>query len=421
MTRVLETAATTNLVTGFDAYRARRDFPILRQRVHERPLVYLDNGATSQKPQIVIDALERYYREDNANVHRGVHTLSERATQAYEAARDTARDFLGAGDRREIVFVRGTTEAVNLVAQSFARPRLSAGDEILITEMEHHSNIVPWQIVAQQTGAKLKVVPFNDDGELILEQYLRLLNARTRIVSLVHLSNSLGTINPVREMIEAAHAHQIPVMLDGAQAAPHLAIDVRALDCDFYAFSGHKVYGPTGIGVLFAKGELLEAMEPYQGGGDMIRRVTFEETLYNELPYKFEAGTPNISGAVGLGAALRYLDDLGLEAIARHEDEVLAYATGALQALPGVRSIGTAAHKAAILSFLLECAHAHDIGTILDTQGIAVRAGHHCTMPVMQHYGIPGTARASFALYNTKEDVDALVAGLAKVREVFER
>jgi cysteine desulfurase/selenocysteine lyase len=287
--------------------------------------------------------------------------------------------------------------------------------------MEHHSNIVPWQLVAQQTGAKLKVAPFNDNGELVLEQYYRLLNPRTRIISIVHLSNSLGTINPVREMIEAAHAQQIPVMLDGAQAVPHLGVDVRALDCDFYAFSGHKVYGPTGIGVLFAKGELLEAMEPYQGGGDMIRRVTFDETLYNELPYKFEAGTPNISGAIGLGAALRYLGELGLDAVARHENEVLAYATAALRSVPGLRIIGTAEQKGGILSFLLEGAHAHDIGTILDTQGIAVRAGHHCTMPVMQHYGIPGTARASFALYNTKEDVDALVAGLAKVREVFEQ
>ena len=421
MSSVLETAATRNVVTQFNAYRARRDFPILRQQVHERPLVYLDNGATSQKPQVVIEATDHFYREENANVHRGVHTLSERATQAYELARDIARDFIGASDRREIVFVRGTTEAVNLVAQSFSRPRLAADDEIVITEMEHHSNIVPWQLVAQQTGAKLKVVPFNEAGELVLDEYHRLLGPRTRIVSIVHLSNSLGTINPVREMIAAAHARQIPVMLDGAQAVPHLNVDVKALDCDFYAFSGHKVYGPTGIGVLFAKREHLESMQPYQGGGDMIRRVTFDETLFNELPYKFEAGTPNISGAIGLGAALKYLRGFDLDAVAQHENELLAYATAALSEIPGLRIIGTAKRKAGIVSFLLECAHAHDDGTILDTQGVAIRAGHHCTMPVMQHYGISGTARASFALYNTKEDADALVAGLAKVREVFER
>lgn len=405
----------------FDVNRIRKDFPILQQAVHNKPLVYLDNGATSQKPQAVIDAIEHYYKQDNANVHRGVHSLSERATQGYEQARETARRFLNAAHHREIIFVRGTTEAVNLVAQSFARPRLQPGDEILLTEMEHHSNIVPWQIACQQTGARLRVLPVNETGELQLEQYPALLGARTRLVAVVHLSNSLGTINPIQTIIDAAHARGIPILIDGAQAVPHIPVDVQALGCDFYTFSGHKVYGPTGIGVLYGRGEFLEAMEPYQGGGEMIRRVTFEETLYNVVPYKFEAGTPNIAGAIGLGVALNYLADLGLEAVAAHENALLSYATAAVKRVPGLRIIGTASEKAGILSFVMDGVHPHDIGTILDTEGVAVRAGHHCTMPLMLRYGIPGTARASFALYNTREDVDALIRGIEKVREVFGR
>ena len=405
----------------FDPYRVRSDFPILDQTVHGHPLVYLDNGATSQKPQSVIDTVSDYYRWNNANVHRGVHTLSERATLAYERAREVAGRFLNAADQHEIVFVRGTTEAINLVAQSYARPRLRPGDEILITEMEHHSNIVPWQMVCRQTGARLQVLPINDAGELQLEKYAELLGPRTRLVAVVHLSNSLGTINPVREMIEIAHASGIPVLVDGAQAVPHVPVDVQALQCDFYVFSGHKVYGPTGIGILYGKSELLEAMEPYQGGGEMIRRVTFEETLYNAVPYKFEAGTPNIAGALGLGTALEYLSQFGLDAVGKHEDELLARATEAVSTISGLRIIGTAAKKAGILSFVLDGVHPHDIGTILDTEGVAVRAGHHCTMPLMMRYGIPGTARASFAMYNTTEDVDALIRGIEKAKEVFDR
>lgn len=406
---------------GFDVARVREDFPVLHQEVHGRPLVYLDNGATSQKPQAVIDAVSRYYQEANANVHRGVHTLSERATQAYEGARDKLRGFVNARDRREIIFVRGTTEAINLVAQSYARPRLGEGDEILITHMEHHSNIVPWQIVCQQTGAKLRVAPINDDGELLFDEYLKLLGPRTRLVALVHLSNSLGTVNPVERVIEAAHAAGVPVLIDGAQAAPHFEIDVQALDCDFYAFSGHKMFGPTGIGVLYGKRDLLERMEPYQGGGDMISKVSFEETLYNDLPYKFEAGTPNIAGAVGLGAAVDYLSTLGLEAVVAHERAVLAYATEQARQLNSLRLIGTASDKASILSFVIAGVHAHDVGTILDHEGVAIRTGHHCTMPLMARFGVPATARASFALYNTVEEVDRLMQGLEKVREVFGR
>jgi cysteine desulfurase/selenocysteine lyase len=408
-------------VAGFSPYAIRNDFPILHQEVHGQPLAYLDNGATTQKPRPVIDAISRFYSSSNANVHRGVHTLSERATRQYEAARDTVQRFLNARSRQECVFVRGTTEAINLVAQSYARPRLQPGDEILLTEMEHHSNIVPWQMVCKQTGAQLRVAPVNDAGEILLEEYLRLLSPRTRLVAFVHLSNTLGTINPVARMIEAAHAHQVPVLVDGAQAVAHLAVDVQALDCDFYAFSGHKMYAPTGIGVLYGKQELLEAMEPYQGGGDMIRKVSFEETLYNVLPYRFEAGTPNIADAIGLAAAIDYLTGLGLEAVAAHEHQLLAYATEAVQGLSGVRLIGTARDKAGILSFVMDGAHPHDIGTILDTEGVAIRAGHHCTMPLMQRFGIPGTARASFALYNTFEEVDALLRGIRKVKEVFSR
>jgi cysteine desulfurase/selenocysteine lyase len=405
----------------FDVDDVRKDFPILQQEVNGHPLVYLDNGATSQKPRAVLDAVRDYYEKHNANIHRGVHYLSERATQDYEAARDTAQRFINAGDRCEIIYVRGTTEAVNLVAQSYARPRLVPGDEIVISTMEHHSNIVPWQMLCEQTGAKLKVAPISDEGELDFEAYLELLGPDTKIVSIVHLSNALGTINPVKRIIEAAHAHGAVTVLDGAQAAPHIPIDVRDLGCDFYAFSGHKVFAPTGIGVLYGKRELLEGMEPYQGGGDMIRSVSFEETQYNDLPYKFEAGTPNISGSIGLAAALDYVSALGLDAIAAHEDDVVAYAAGQIEDIPGVRIIGTAAEKSGIISFLVDRVHAHDVGTVLDSQGVAIRAGHHCTMPLMKRFGVAATARASFALYNTKKEADALVAAIWKVKEMFGR
>jgi cysteine desulfurase/selenocysteine lyase len=401
--------------------RWRADFPILEERVHGEPLVYLDNGATTQKPAAVIDSEARYYRQCNGNVHRGVHELSRRATDAYEAARATAARFINAARAEEIVFVRGTTEAINLVAQSYARPRLAPGDEILISAMEHHSNIVPWQMVCEQTGAVLKVVPIDDAGEFRFDAYERLLSERTRIVAVTHLSNALGTINPVARIVAVAHARGVPVLLDGAQAVAHLHVDVRALDCDFYAFSGHKVYGPTGIGVLYAKAALLAAMPPYQGGGDMIRSVSFEKTEYNVIPYKFEAGTPNIAGAIALASALDYVSGAGIDAVAAHEAGLLDYANGALGALPELRLIGTAREKAGIVSFVLDGVHAHDVATILDRRGVAVRAGHHCAMPVMERYGVPATVRASFALYNTREDVDALVAGLVKVREIFGR
>jgi len=406
-------------VKAFDAQRAREDFPILRQDVHGKPLVYLDNAATSQKPRAVLEALDHYYQCDNANIHRGVHTLSERATAAYEGARDKIKAFLNAADRREIVFVRGATEAINLVAQSYARPRLKPGDEILITEMEHHSNIVPWQLVCQQTGATLKVVPIDEAGELQLDHFHRLLSERTRLVGLVHVSNALGTVNPVAEMIVAAHARGAAVLVDGAQAVPHLAVDVRALDCEFYAFSGHKLYGPTGVGALYGKTALLEAMPPWQGGGDMIRTVSFTKTEYNALPYKFEAGTPHIAGGIGLGAAIDYVTALGLNAIAAWEDELLEYATARAREIPGLRLVGTARHKAGILSFVLEGVHPHDVGTILDHEGVAIRTGHHCAMPVMEHFRIPATARASLALYNTRDDIDRLIAAVYKVKEVF--
>ena len=397
----------------------RADFPILGERVHNRPLVYLDNGATTQKPASVIYAEGAYYRHSNANVHRGVHLLSQRATDAYEAARGKIARFINAEGPEEIVFVRGTTEAINLVAQSYARPLLKPGDEILISEMEHHSNIVPWQLVCEQTGAALKVVPIDDTGALDADAYERLLSERTRLVAITHLANALGSITPVERIVGAAHAKGVPVLLDGAQAIAHLPVDVRALDCDFYAFSGHKMYGPTGIGVLYAKAALLEAMPPWQGGGDMIRSVTFEKTEYNAIPWKFEAGTPNIAGAIALGTALDYIDGIGMEVIAAHEDDLLAYATDALRGTPGLRLIGTAPDKASILSFVLDGVHAHDVGTILDHHGVAVRAGHHCAMPVMQRFGVPATVRASLALYNTREDIDVLVEGLGKVKEVF--
>ena len=399
--------------------RVRKDFPILHQRIHDKPLVYLDNAATTQKPQSVIDALTRYYTAENANVHRGIHTLSEQATQAYEGVREKVQHFLNAAQTREIVFVRGATEAINLVAQSYGRTFLSAGDEIVISAMEHHSNIVPWQIMCEQVGAQLRVIPFTHTGELVLNEYERLLNERTKVVAVTHVSNALGTINPVKELIERAHARHIPVLVDGAQAAPHLPVDVQDLDCDFYTFSGHKLYGPTGIGVLYGKAALLERMPPYQGGGDMISVVTFEKTHYNTLPYKFEAGTPNIAGVIGLGAALDYIQELGLNRIAAYEAALLAYATNALEAIPGLQIIGTAQEKAGVISFVLDCAHPHDIGTILDREGVAIRAGHHCAMPVMQRFGVPATARASFACYNTYQEVDALVQGIHSVVEVF--
>ncbi len=403
----------------FDVDRVREDFPALDQQVHGRPLVYLDNAATTQKPQAVLDALMRFYGEECANVHRGVHLLSERATRDYEAARSKVQRFLHAADSREIVFVRGTTEAINLVASSYGRKHVGAGDEVLITAMEHHSNIVPWQMLCEERGTKLRVAPINDAGELLLEEYEKLLGPRTRLVAVAHVSNALGTINPVRQIIDLAHRRGVPVLLDGAQAVPHLPVNVRELDCDFYAFSGHKLYGPTGIGVLYGKAHLLEEMPPYQGGGDMIRSVTFEKTIYNDLPYKFEAGTPNIAGAIGLGAAIDYLNGVGLEAAAAHEHEVLAYATEALSAVPGLRLIGTARDKAGVLSFVLKGVHPHDVGTILDREGIAVRAGHHCAQPVMQRFGIPATARASLGLYNACAEIDVLVRGIHKVRELF--
>jgi cysteine desulfurase/selenocysteine lyase len=409
------------VVTPRGRTRWRDDFPILRARVNGKPLVYLDNAATTQKPQAVIDAESRYYADDNANVHRGVHTLSQRATAAYEAARVKIQRFINAASVEEIVFVRGATEAINLVAQSYARPRLERGDEIIISAMEHHSNIVPWQLVCEQTGAVLKVAPINDAGELELDAFRHVLGPRTRLVAITHLSNALGSIVPVESVIALAHDRGVPVLVDGAQAISHLPVDVRALACDFYAFSGHKVFGPTGIGVLYGRTELLDAMPPYQGGGDMISSVTFGKTEYNDLPYKFEAGTPNIAGAIGLGAALDYASAIGMQVIAAHEHDLLTYATQAVSGIPGLRIIGTAKRKASILSFTLDGMHPHDIGTILDHQGVAIRAGHHCAMPLMQRYGIGGTARASFALYNTREEVDALVAGIRKAQEMFRR
>ena len=404
---------------GFDVFKIRADFPILAVKVHGKPLVYLDNAATTQKPQAVIDALIHYYTSENANIHRGVHALSELATESFEQARVKVQRFLRAGDPGEIVFVRGATEGINLVAQTYGRTHVRSGDEVIISSLEHHSNIVPWQILCEQQGARLRVIPINDDGELLLEEFEKLLGPKTKFVAIAHVSNALGTINPVRKMIEMAHHWNVPVLVDGAQAAPHIPIDVQALDCDFYAFSGHKLYGPTGIGVLYGKRKLLEAMPPYQGGGDMISSVTFEKTLYNKLPYKFEAGTPDVSGAIGLGAAIDYVSTIGLDRIAAHEDKLLAYATHALSSIPGLRLIGTAKAKAAVLSFVMSNIHPHDIGTVLDQQGIAIRTGHHCAQPLMQRFGVEATARASFALYNTKEEVDALVAGIHKVQEVF--
>jgi cysteine desulfurase/selenocysteine lyase len=403
----------------FDVARIRADFPILRRRVNGKPLVYLDSAATSQKPQVVLDAITRYYTEQNSNVHRGVHTLSQLATRAYEGARTTICRFLNAADDKEIIFTSGTTAGINLVAASYGRKFIRADDEIIISAIEHHANIVPWQMLCEATGAVLRVIPCNDAGELLLAEYERLLNARTKLVAVNYVSNALGTVNPVKRIIELAHAVDAVVLIDGAQSAPHLKVDVRALDCDFYVFSGHKVCGPTGSGVLYGKQQLLEQMPPWQGGGDMIRVVTFEKTTYNDLPYKLEAGTPNIEGAIGLGVALEYLEKIGLDRIAAYERELLDYATELIGALPGVRLIGTAREKASVLSFVLDDVHPHDISTILDQEGIAVRAGHHCAQPVMQRFNVPATVRASFAFYNTKAEIEALAEGIQKVTEVF--
>ncbi len=394
---------------AYDPQKIRANFPILYQQVNGKPLVYLDNAATTQKPRAVIDAITRYYEADNANIHRGVHYLSQHATQRYENSRETVRRFLNAAEPSEIVFVRGATEGINLIAQTLGRTRV----------LEHHSNIVPWQILCEEKGAMLRVAPINDAGELILDEFVRLLGPRTKIVAVPHVSNALGTINPLRQMVELAHRHNAVVVVDGAQAVPHLAVDVRALDCDFYVFSGHKLYGPTGIGVLYGKSALLNAMPPYQGGGDMILSVTFEKTTYNKIPHKFEAGTPDVSGVIGLAAAINYVNELGLDRIEAHERDLLRQATESLSTIPGIRLIGTAKEKASVLSFVMDGIHPHDIGTILDQEGIAIRTGHHCAQPVMERFGIPATARASFAFYNTREEVNALVKGIDRVREVF--
>ncbi|MBN2330010.1 MAG: cysteine desulfurase [Candidatus Omnitrophica bacterium] len=402
-----------------DAYKLRDDFPILKRWVHGKPLVYLDNAASSQKPQAVIDAIEKVYTDSYSNIHRGVHALSQECTSAYEEAREKVQNFLNAAHSKEIIFVRNATEAINLVVSSYGRTNLSRGDEIVISAMEHHANIVPWQILCQQTGAVLRVAPMTDEGELQLDEYKKLLNDKTRFVSIVHISNALGTINPIRDIIAAAHDRGVPVLIDGAQSAPHTSIDVQELDCDFFVFSGHKLYGPSGIGVLYGKTEFLDSMPPYQGGGDMISYVSFEKTLYNDLPYKFEAGTPHIAGAIGLGAAIDYLTSIGLDSIAAYEQELLEYATRALAEIPEVRIIGAAKEKAAVISFLIGDIHPHDVGTILDQQGVAIRTGHHCAQPIMDRFGIPATARASLAFYNTREEIDALIAGIKKVIEVF--
>jgi cysteine desulfurase/selenocysteine lyase len=421
MTTAANTALRSQAATqpDFDVQKVRADFPILSRTIQGKPLVYLDNAATTQKPQAVIDALIRYYTAENANIHRGVHTLSELATESYEQARADVQRLLNAGDAREIIFVRGATEGINLVAQTWGRSNIRSGDEIVISAMEHHSNIVPWQIICEQQGANLRIAPVNDAGELLFDEFEKLLGPKTKLVAIAHVSNALGTVNPVRNIVQAAHQWKARVLIDGAQAVPHMHVDVRAIDCDFYVFSGHKVYAPTGIGILYGKTELLEAMPPYQGGGDMISSVTFEKTLYNRLPYKFEAGTPHVSGAIGLGAALGYINCVGIERIARHEKEVLAYGTKRLLEIPGLRLIGTAKEKEGILSFVLEGIHPHDVGTILDQEGIAIRTGHHCAQPLMDRFGVPATARASLALYNTVEEMDALANGLEKVREVF--
>ncbi len=411
--------ATAPARAPIDVERVREDFPILQEVVHGKPLVYLDNAATSQKPLAVLEAMEHFYRHECSNVHRGVHLLSERATRAYEGARMKVREFIGAAEDREIVFVRGTTEALNLVAWSYGRANVGRGDEVLITTMEHHSNIVPWQMLCEEKGARLRVAPINDAGELLMDEFEKLLSPQTKVVSVAHVSNALGTVNPVKEIARLARRAGAAVVVDGAQAAPHLRLNVRELDCDFYALSGHKLFGPTGIGVLYGKAGLLEVMPPYQGGGDMISSVTFERTTYNVIPFKFEAGTPYIAGAIGLGAAIDYLEKLGLENVAQYEHDLLNYATERIARVPGVRLIGTAREKAGVISFEMEGIHPHDVGTVLDREGVAIRTGHHCAQPVMQRFGVAATARASFSFYNTREDVDRLVQGLEKAREFF--
>ncbi len=406
-------------MTVFDVQKIREDFPILKEKIRNKALVYLDNAATCQKPQAVIDSIVQVYSHDYANVHRGVHTLSVRSTDKFEGARLKVKDFINASSEKEIIFVKGATEAINLVAQTYGKANIKAGDEIIITGMEHHSNIVPWQMLCEQTGAILKVAPINLLGELIFEEFEKLINDKTKLISVVHMSNALGTINPVKKIIAVAHKKGIPVLLDGAQAIPHMTVDMQDLDCDFYVFSGHKLYAPTGVGVLYGKQALLEAMPPYQGGGDMIRKVTFEETEYNVLPYKFEAGTPNIADVIALGTAIDYLSKIGMENIAAYEAELLEYATIKAKQIKGLRIIGEAEHKGAILSFVLDKIHPHDIGTMLDSLGIAIRAGHHCAMPVMDFYKVPATARASFAMYNTKEEIDVLMKGIESLIEVF--
>jgi len=422
MQAVLEaekTQAIRNSENAFDVLRIREDFPILKRQVHGRPLVYLDSAATSHKPQIVIDALTRYYNEQNSNVHRGVHYLSQLATREYEDARVKIQHFINAAESHEIIFTGGTTAGINLVALSYGRKHVHAGDEIIISALEHHSNIVPWQMLCELTGAQLRIIPINDAGELLMDEFAEMLNPKVKMVAVTHVSNALGTINPVNRIIELSHSRDIPVLLDGAQAAPHLKVDVRELDCDFYAFSSHKMCGPTGIGVLYGKSHWLESLPPVMGGGDMIASVTFEKTTYNSLPYKFEAGTPNIADAIGLGVAIDYLNSVGLDKIAAYEHELLEYATETIGAIPGVTILGTAREKASVLSFTIDGIHPHDIGTILDQEGIAVRAGHHCAQPVMKRLGVPATARASLAFYNTKEEIDVLADGIQKTIEVF--
>ena len=404
----------------FDIKKVRNDFPNLSIKVHGKPLVYLDNAATTFKPKSVIDAIAQHYKSQTSNVHRGIHSLSEQATAAFEQSRDKVRKFIGAEKSNQIIFTKGTTEAINLVAHSYGRAYLKKGDEIIISEMEHHSNIVPWQMLCEAVGSTLKIAPMNDDGELIFTEFQKLLNSKTKIVAMVYISNSLGTINPIKEVIDAAHQHNAVVLIDGAQVVSHIPINVQELDCDFFCFSGHKLFGPTGTGVLYGKEDLLNKMPPYQGGGDMIASVTFEKTTYNSLPYKFEAGTPNVADVIGLGAAIDYIQSLGFNQIAEHEKELLAYGTRVLSQIPQLRLIGTAMNKAAILSFILPNIHAHDIGTLIDEEGIAIRTGHHCTQPVMKHFGVPATSRASFTIYNTKEEIDQLARAIIKTKEDFE-